>query len=212
MSYISRLFGLSLAVGLLLAQAIAAPAEAPTTDFANRIFAVTGAVPVNLTVRNSTSLDADQVQVTRTGIETQLRGLGVKFVDAGTSATQLRITISQNTRGWVWIAEVTNGSVQKIVMFSVPGSGQTPVSKHGAMVLGKQLLFTSDEPILDVLHVNTPTAKMLAAISPSNVYVFQPAGSGWTQQQKVPIVRNAIMPRDPRGHIVAGADHLRLDL
>src|SRR5512141_2560849 len=130
MSYISRLFGLTLAVILLLTPAIAAPSEAPTTDFANRVFAITGAVPATITFRNATPLDADQVQVIRTGIETQLRSLGAKLVDAGTSATQVRITLSQNVRGWVWIAEITNGSVQKIVMFSVPGGGQTATAKH----------------------------------------------------------------------------------
>ena len=208
MSYISRLFGLLLLLALLPATAVAAPAEAPTTDFANRIFAVTGAVPVTLTVRNATTLDGDQVQIIRSGIETQLRNLGVKLVDAGTSATQVRITISQNSRGWVWIAEITNGSVQKIVMYSVPDGHQSAAVKHGAMILGKQLLFNSDEPILDVLHLNTQAVKALFAVSPSNVYVFQPVGTGWTQQQKVPIVRNAIMPRDPRGHIVAATDHL----
>ncbi len=207
MSFICRLFGLLVAIALPLTGVAASPTEAPTTEFANRIFAVSGAGPVTLTVRNASTLDVEQVRIIRTGIETQLRNLGVKFVDAG-QATQVRITLSQNARGWVWIAEVTIGSTLKVVMLSVPTSGQGDIAAHGQMSLRKQFLISSDEPIFDVLRLSSPAVKALFALAPNEVVVYQPNGNGWTPVQKIPIVRDSIMPRDPRGHLVAATDHL----
>jgi hypothetical protein len=190
-------------LALPLATVAAAPAEIPTTEFANRIFAASGPGTMTLTLRNASNLDAAQLQVIRTGIETQLRNLGIKFADAG--QTQVRVTLSRNTRGLVWIAEVTQATTLKVVMLSVPNNGLGEVATHGQMSLRKQLLFSADEPILDVLHVNAP--KALIALAPTEVIVFQPNGNGWTEQQKVPITREAVMPRDPRGDLVAATDH-----
>jgi hypothetical protein len=73
--------------------------------------------------------------------------------------------------------------------------------------LKEELLFSSDDPILDVLRVNSAAANILIALSPTDVAVYQSSGAGWTQQQKVKIERTAVMPRDPRGHLIAAADH-----
>jgi hypothetical protein len=208
MSFIRRLFGLLAFMALSLVTAAAAPMDAPTADFAKRIFALTGpSSPVTLTFRNVSSLDPDQVRVVRTAIETQLRALGTKFVENSPQATLVRVTLSENTRGWLWIAEVTQGSSQRVVMLSVPG-GERDLARRGSMSLREELLFTSDDPILDVLHVNSGTANLLIALSPSEVIVYQSNGAGWTQQQKAKIERTAVMPRDPRGHLVTASDHL----
>src|SRR4051812_48594706 len=98
MSFIRRLFGL-LFLALPFMTAAAAQVDAPTTDLANRIFAITGKAPVTLTFRNVSSLDSDQVRVIRTAIETQLRAQGVKFVDNSAQSTLVRVTLSENLRG-----------------------------------------------------------------------------------------------------------------
>jgi hypothetical protein len=208
MSFIFRLFALLAVLSLPLGLIAATAGDAPTTDFADRIFAATGAAPVTLTFRNVSTLDADQVRVIRSAIETQLRNLGVKFVEASPQSTTVRVTLSQNVRGWVWIAEIVQGASQKVVMVSVPVMGQAETPHTGTMALHKQLLFTSDEPILDVIQLSAANTKSLVALSPEHVMVFQSNGSTWTQQQKINLVRNAIMPRDPRGHLVATTDHL----
>jgi hypothetical protein len=207
MSFIRRFFGLLAFLALSLMTAKAAAVDAPTTDFAKRIVAVTGvAQPVTLTFRNASSLDSDQVRVIRTAIETQLRALGVKFVDNTSQSTLVRVTFSENSRGWLWIAEVTQGSSQKVVMLSVP-VGDRDNARHGSMSLKEELLFSSDDPILDVLRVNSAAANILVALSPTEVAVYQSSGTGWTYQQKVKIERSTVMPRDPRGHLVAASDH-----
>lgn len=208
MSFKFRLFVLFAAVALPLATLAVATSGAPTTEFANRIFAVAGAGPVSLTFRNASTMDADQVRVIRSGIETQLRSVGVRFVEPSQQSAVVRVTLSQNIRGWVWIAEITQRDVQKIVMLSVPVAVQSDISRTGPMTLQKQLLFTSDEPILDVLAVNVANSKMMIALTPESVIVFQANASGWAQQQKLKLVHNAVMPRDPRGHLVAAPDHL----
>jgi hypothetical protein len=59
-----------------------------------------------------------------------------------------------------------------------------------------------------VLRINATSFKALIALTPTQIVVYQSNGTGWTQQQTVGIDRNAVMPRDPRGHLVAGTDHL----
>lgn len=207
MSFIRRLFGLLAFLALPLMTTTAAQVDAPTTDFAKRIFAVTGsASPVTLTFRNASSLDPDQVRVIRTAIETQLRAMGVRFVDNSPQSTLVRVTLSENTRGWLWIAEVTQGASQKIVMLSVPGS-ERDSARRGSMSLREELLLSSDDPILDVLHVNSANVNLLIALSPKDVTIYQSNAAGWTQQQKVKIDRTLVMPRDPRGHLAAASDH-----
>jgi hypothetical protein len=205
MSFKFRLFVL-FAVLALPITAIAL--DAPTIEFANRIFAVTGAGPVSLTFRNVSTMDADQVRVIRSGIETQLRSVGVRLVDAQQQSTAVRVTLSQNVRGWVWIAEITQRDSLKIAMLSVPVALQSDIARTGPMMLHKQLLFSSEEPILDVLAVNVANSKTMIALTPENVIAFQASGSGWVQLQKTKLIRNTVMPRDPRGHLVAASDHL----
>jgi hypothetical protein len=209
MSFIYRFFGLWMIIAVPLSAVAARQGDAPVAEFANRIYALSGPGPMALTFQNKSTLSSEQISVIRGGIETQLRGLGATLVEsAGSQGTQVQVTISRNVRGWLWIAEVARATETKIVMLEVPVASSSIPGTRGSLSLHKQLLFASDAPVLDVLRLDFAGSKLLVALSPKEVTVYQPSGNGWTVQRTVPLDIAMVMPRDPRGHLVVATDHL----
>jgi len=208
MSSFLRVFGLLLAISLPLDCMAAGPWDSPAADFANRIAAITGPGSISLSVRNASALDANQVRVVQSAVTSQLRRNGLKISDSGTATSDVRITLSQNAHGWLWIAEIQQGPEKKVAMLEVPATFRADTASRGSMSLHKQLLLTSETPILDVLRISTAAGKFLVALAPSEITVYQQNGTGWLVQQQLPLMRDSTMPRDPRGHLVVAADHL----
>jgi len=72
-----------------------------------RIAALSGPGPAKLIVRNRSSLTAEQVAAIRKLLERDLRGLGVISEDsAAETAATIRVTLSTNAGGGLWVAEV----------------------------------------------------------------------------------------------------------
>jgi hypothetical protein len=210
MSSMLKLFGIAGALLLITALPLcgADPAQNPPAEFASRILAITGPGSISFNIRNSSPMDADQLRVVQSAIETEVRRQGLNIVAAGNATSDVRVTISQNSHGWLWIAEIQQGPEKKVAMLEVPAITRSSTSGHGSMTLRKQLLFSSDKPILDVLTVNGPAGKSLIALAPLEIMVFQQNAGAWRLQQEIHLERDLPMPRDPRGHLVPATDHL----
>lgn len=206
-------------VGLLPA-AHAANWEQPAGDLAKQIAALTGPGPARLTIRNESSLAAAEVPLIRRLLERDLRGFGV-VTGGGDSATLggtlIRVTLSENLQGGLWVAEVVEGTETRVAMLPVSLGAAVAVSSGPALTLRRTLMITESEPVLDAQLFSVGTLQRLVVLEPDRIvtYIRSAAvlGSGmasgsWVVDQRFAISAGRPLPRDVRGELVAAQDHL----
>ena len=216
MSFRPRLY---IAAAILLLTAISARAasfDAPAADLARQIAALAGPGPARLVILNNSSLPTGEIPVIRRSLERDLRGLGV-LAGGAESATLIRVTLSQNMNGGLWVAEVREGTELRVAM--VPVSLDVPMTgpAGAALTLRRTLLLSEPEQILDAAVFASGGEQRLVVLEPERFLVFTRnpaaitapgASPTWNQPQAFPIEHTRSYPRDLRGRIVAAQDHL----
>ena len=95
--------------------------------------AIAGPGPAKLTIKNRSSIPADQVASIRRTLERDLQSYGVTSPGSAEVATVIRVTLSQNLQHELWIAEVQEGTEVKVVMVRTdPPATLTPSPGAGA--------------------------------------------------------------------------------
>ncbi len=193
----------SLPVPLHAATAAATQYDQDTADLAHQIAALTGPGPARLVIRNNSTLPNSEIPVIRQLIERDLRAYGVT-TGKGDSATLIRVTLSQNLRGGLWVAEVDEGTETRVAMLPVNLQAPTATTPGPTLTLRRTFLIAEAEPILDA----TIIAQRLIVLQPDRLVVYTknvttlPATSAdWTESQTLPITHARSFPRDLRGRI-----------
>ena len=127
-------------------------------ELARKIAEITGPGAVAVEVGNRSSLSKADVAAVRASLETELAGRGVHLAASDQAAASVAVTLSENVREYVWVAEVRVGKNEKsVVMVALPRpeAGAVPAAGSG-VVLRKQLLWTQEEAILDVVMLDSP--------------------------------------------------------
>ena len=183
--------------------------DAPTAKLASQITAITGPGNAALTFQNLSALTPSEVAAIRVPLETQLRAGGVQLRDAASSASEIKVTLSENVREWLIVAEVRLGLDAKVVMVTVDKGGAGAMARAGsAMVLRKSFLISQSDPILDAAIVDWASTRSLLLLTRSSLGVYAWTTGRWTLQQSFPITHGAPFPADLRGRIVTAQDHL----
>jgi hypothetical protein len=190
--------------------ALCAPAGAadwtqPVAQLVRQIVAITGPGAASLSMRNISSFPAEQAPEVRRALETELRSAGVRLAAPGSAAAEIAVTLSENSRGYVWIAEVTQGSDKKIAMTAVarPRSAGAP-QPSASIAIRKTLLWSQETRVLDIA-VTEHNALLLDA---GGVTVYKLASGKWEQQQRLTFPLDHVFPRDLRGRLVPARDHM----
>jgi hypothetical protein len=206
-------------VGLLPA-AHAGNWEQPAGDLAKQIAALAGPGLARLTIRNESSLTAGEIPAIRRLLERDLRGFGV--VTGGSDSatligTLIRVTLSENLQGGLWVAEVLEGTETRVTMLPVSLGAAAAVSSGPALTLRRTLMITETEPVLDAQLFSVGTLQRLVVLEPERVLTYIRSapvlGSGmananWVEDQRFAISAGRPLPRDVRGELVAAQDHL----
>ncbi len=193
---------------LLLAFSVSAVAQwlEPAAQLARQIAATTGPSAVSLTVRNLSSLTPGQAQEIKSELENQLSGAGAHIVNHG-AAADVKLTLSENAKGYIWIAEIPQGAEKKIAMVTAPRlKDQAPTPKRPSVVIRKNELWTQEARILDVALLNG--GSRMAVLDPAAVSVYKLSHDRWSLEQQLPIVHAGAWPRDLRGRLAPVRDHL----
>jgi hypothetical protein len=206
------------ALMLLLPAAHAANWEQPVGDLAKQIAALAGPGSVKLTIRNDSSLASGEIPAIRKLLERDLRGFGV-VAGGSESATLIRVTLSENLQGGLWVAEVVEGTETRVTMLPVTLGATTAAATGGPSVtLRRTLLMTEPDPVLDAQMFSIGGVQRLVVLEPErivsyvrNAAVLAPAGAAsgnWIEDQHFAITHTRPFPRDIRGELVARQDHL----
>src|SRR5215472_10868818 len=90
---------------MLLAAEAPGPWDQPASALAEQIAGVLGPGQATLTIRNVSSIANSDISRIRTLLEKDLKAHGIVLA-SGESANSVRVTLSQNDRGRLWVAEI----------------------------------------------------------------------------------------------------------
>jgi hypothetical protein len=202
--------------GLLLAwtpvSRAAEPWDAPATELAHQIAVLTGPGAIALTLRNNSSIPVDQIPAIRRSLLNALSALGVTARPAADAATIVRVTLSQNARQGLWVAEVQQGPEMRVAMVSVANTAPAPPQQGTPVLLRKTLLFSQAEPILDAqlipLTANGSSSHSLVVLSPEQIAIYHGGenGGSWVKDQSFEVAHRRPYPRDVRGRLQRDGD------
>src|SRR5580704_11804163 len=104
-------------VGLngLAAKAEPSPWEKSSAALADQVAGILGPGQARLTIRNFSSISTDEIPAIRKLLEQDLKAHGVTVAGAE-SANTVRVTLSENARELLWVAEVTEGDMTQVAM------------------------------------------------------------------------------------------------
>ena len=198
---------------LVFALAIAAQAadwNATEQDLARKIAAVTGPGVVALTIENRSSLGRRESEIVQNGLRSALESLGLRFAKAEQAAATVTISLSENPQSYVWVAEIRQGTEVAVVMTSSPRPEDLTASHDSVpLSLRKTLIWTQDDPILDVAVLEESTSPtQIAVLDAEKVSLYRMQGGKWQPEQVLSIVHARPWPRDLRGRLVPARDHL----
>ena len=196
---------------LILFLCAPAPAQndwhALEAGLAHKIAAATGPGAVFLDFANRSSLSQKESDEIRRGLFLELALLGIHAVPGEQSVATVRITLSENLREYVCIAEIHQGNNQpSVVMVSLPRTSAPLHTQPAKSVsLQKTLLWTDRARILDVV---SPNAQVMLALEPERAVLLTFQNSRWQEVQSLAISHNRPWPRDMRGRLILRKDHL----
>lgn len=212
-----RLLVVAMALLCLAPRAGAANWEQPAAGLARQIAALAGPGPAQVTVRNDSSLAASEVPAIRRLLERDLRSFGV--ISGGSdSATVIRVTLSENVQGGLWVAEVVEGTETRVTMVPVALGTQPGAASGPMLTLRRTLMVTEAEPVLDAQIFSTGNVQRLIVLEPDRIVSLMrnaaplvagaSEATGWLPDQTFPVAHTRPYPRDLRGRLLPGQDHL----
>ena len=162
-----------------------------------------------LTVRNLSSITEGDVPAIRALFEKDLKAHGIAIA-SGDSANSIRITLSQNDRERLWVAEIVQGNETRVVMAP---AGQVATQAGGAadyMTLRRERLpiltslsdARSGEPVMGSLE----TSSALFLLRPETIDVLVFSGGGWQYRKSISLGDRRQLGRDPRGMVLPASE------
>lgn len=202
------------------AAAQATPWDKPAADLAARIAEALGPGPVRFTLTNLSAIPAEQLPTIRRLLEGDLRSGGISFGGAD-AANALRVTLSENQAGGLWVAEVAEGSQAHVLMVAVdPAPDAHPVAKAG-ITLHRDVIARGEDLLWNASPKGAPASAQILAfaqvnggvvvLTPVRIGVFTKSAQGWSEQSHADLGALHSASRDPRGTIVPSADGFAFD-
>jgi hypothetical protein len=181
----------------------------PEEQLARKIAAVTGPGAFAFGVANHSSLLNADFDDIRRGLLVQLAALGLRFVNAEQAAATIQVTLSEDLRNYVWVAEIHQGTNQPAVVITSLPRPETPlaVREPAGLTIRKTLLWAQQDRIL-AAAVLDGSPSHLVVLDPDQVALYRFQDSRWQPEQSLPITHTRPWPRDLRGRLVLRHDHL----
>ncbi len=178
----------------------------PAADLAGQIADLLGPGQAQLTVRNLSTIQASEIPAIRKLLEQDLKTRGV-LAGGAESANAIRVTLSEDARERLWVAEVVEGSVTRVAMVHVDAVLSSPTTATERIVLRKERMLLNrtaataqDDPILAAAEVSGHLVVMFS----DRVSIFTSAAGGWNESNTLLMEKKPA--RDPRGILIPAAD------
>ncbi|MGB6688958.1 MAG: hypothetical protein WBE76_14080 [Terracidiphilus sp.] len=173
------------------------PWEQPAAALAEQVAGILGPGQARLTIRDASTIPANEIPAIRSLLEQDLKARGVQTSGAE-SASTIRVTLSENVRERLWVAEVIEGSETHVAMVHVEAAAPQPIAAVSGLTLRKQTALVSKQPVLAALEM----ASGLVVIEPEWIVFYGKTADGWQEQKRVAIGQKRALARDPRAEIL----------
>lgn len=172
----------------------ASPWDQPAAALAEQVAGILGPGQARFTLRNLSTIPTESVPTIQTLLERDLKAHGISLAGEE-GANAIRVTLSENTRERLWIAEVAEGATTQVAIVEAgPIAEQHAVSTTG-LTLRAQTVLTSRQPVLAALE--TPGGWIV--LEPEQLVLYLRAADGFHAQSRADIDTRRTLPRDPRG-------------
>jgi hypothetical protein len=118
------------------------------------------------------------------------------------------VTLSQNSAGGLWVAEVQEGTEVRVMMATAALDATVEAQAGAGVTLRKVLVWQQRSPVLDVLIVQQGAVRTMFVLEPERVVSYAWVTTGWAKQQEFAIAHTRPFPRDMRGRLIAGQGHV----
>ena len=190
-----------IAIAALGMTASAAPApspwEQPTSALAGQIVEILGPGQARLTIRNLSTISNDEIPAIQRLLEKDLKALGV-VASGAESANEIRLTLSENQRERLWVAEVVEGNQTRVAMVELKLGAALQTLTGIELTLRKQTVLRTSGTVLAALEIKDA----LVALEPEEIVIYGHTAEGWREQKRVSIGQKRPLTRDPRGVIL----------
>jgi hypothetical protein len=154
---------------------------------------LTGNEAAHVTARNISSLPAGELSRAEAALARALQRRG-----AATNTIEVALTLSENLKGYLLIAEVRRSDTPAVEM--APFHSDPPPAPV-LLPISRRLLWTQSEPILDLAIA----ADTMLVLEPSSIASYERRENAWTKLESVSIEAPPL--RDPRARMeIAGPD------
>ena len=162
---------------------------------------------VSLEVQTQVAMTPADLSTFRRALEEDLRNLGLPMT-ATQPETRVHITISENARGVLLVAEIIAGDQRTVVLqpwVAPPSAEAKPRLRMSRIPVREQ-----PEPVLDILLLNSDSE--LLVLSSTNVASFRLDTGKWPQTGLATLSLARPPARDPRGRIESASGGFRVYL
>jgi hypothetical protein len=195
----------------LVGSAVAADWNGQAQQLAGKIVAVSGPGAIALTTDNRSSLAKKDFDSISARLRAELESKGARVVAPEQAAAAVAVTLSENPRSYVWVAQIRQGERDAVVvMVSIPRESEAGADRDSMPVtLRKVPLWTQEDRILDILVMEDEIApRHIAVLDAEKVALYRQKNGKWQQEQNWPIAHARPWPRDLRGRLLPAKDHL----
>jgi hypothetical protein len=184
--------------------------QAPAGALAEQIAGVLGPGQATLIVRNLSSIADSDVPIIRTSLEQNLKAHGIATA-SGETANLIRITLSQNDRERLWVAEIIQGNETRVVMVPAGSVGTQTKTAADYMTLRRERLpilmvsrsgWLPEDPVLGAVE----NQYSLLILRSYGIEILAFGEGGWLPQKTISLDDRRPFSRDPRGVLIPSSD------
>lgn len=119
--------------------------------------------------------------------------------------SRVRVTLSEDSRGLLLVAEVFSGESRQIAM--LPWNPPAATQQAPSIRISNKALFTQADPILDVLLVDSGSEMLVLGVS--GITSYRRGDDRWMPAGTASLALARPMPRDPRGRLEVTSEGFR---
>jgi hypothetical protein len=181
------------------------PLEDATRALARKVATALHGGVVSLEQQNLSSLDGSSFLNLAKEFQEELQHHGIEVGQKSVSA-KLVLTVSQSLSVYVGVVQLRRGEQVENVVVSL-GRVTFPEKEFSSrgLTLNKELLFSGDVPILDVIYQGSDR-EPLEVLSGTRITSYHREGDRWLPGSSIGLPRNEPPERDPVGRLSMGID------
>jgi hypothetical protein len=216
MSLMMRLGRVLACCGLCLALTLVADARAwaagpwdqPAAQLAAQVVEILGSGQAQLVVSNRSAIPSQELPAIRRLLEQYLHARGV-VISGAESANMIRVTLSENARERLWVAEIVEGNQTQVTMVHLERAPLETRDRETGMTLQKKRVWdsadstpASNSAVLAALE----TRVALVILEQEQILIFSRTPAGWHEEKRLNFDTNRPLSRDSRGLLRSDSD------